>query len=160
MAENPLYFAYGSNLSETQMTERCPGSVPLHAARLAGYRLAFGGHSTRRNGGVATILSAAREVFVPGLLYRLTPQDLAALDGWEAYPRVYGRVQVSAEDATGTLWRALTYVLLDFFPNPPSPEYLGIIVEAYRRLGFDPAAARLAAETGRPANAAQPAERA
>lgn len=137
MAENPLYFAYGSNLSETQMAERCPGSVPSRTARLAGYRLAFGGHSTRRNGGVATILPAAREVFVPGLLYRLTPQDLAALDGWEAYPRVYDRVQVSVADAAGAPQRALTYILLNFFPNPPSPEYLEIILTAYRRLGFD-----------------------
>ncbi len=79
-----LYFAYGSNLSKAQMQERCPASVPFEPYLLTQFRLEFVGESTLRwgPGGVATIIPSPVQV-VPGALYRITPEDEEALDGFE-----------------------------------------------------------------------------
>jgi len=51
-----LYFAYGSNLDRRRFEARCPGSRPVAAAELRGYRLAFRGNGhadiVRQKGGV------------------------------------------------------------------------------------------------------------
>lgn len=133
-----LYFAYGSNLSEAQMAERCADSSLWRPAVLRGYRLAFGNRSSYRGGGVATVLPSPNGDSVAGLLYRLSEADLAALDRWEAYPKKYGRGAVPVIDDTGETQSALTYFLNDYFPNAPSQAYLDIIRTAYTRFGFDP----------------------
>ena len=38
-----LYFAYGSNLNERQMSYRCPDAIKMGGAQLRGWRLAFSG---------------------------------------------------------------------------------------------------------------------
>lgn len=144
-----LYFAYGSNLSREQMRRRCPGSSLVGPALLRGHRLGFGGHANRWNGAVATV-HATPDACVPGLVYRLTDDDLARLDGFESYPYVYTRGEVNveplpdlrkpgvtdehrADPATAwTYWFAL--------PRPiraPSDVYAGIIRTAYREWAFD-----------------------
>ncbi len=70
------------------------------------------------------------------MLYHLSAQDLGELDRWEAYPSKYDRVALPVLDRDGNRHSALTYLLRDFFPNPPSDEYLGIIRQAYNRFGF------------------------
>ena len=40
-----LYFAYGSNLDEGQMLERCPGAKTMGHATLPNHALTFGGFS-------------------------------------------------------------------------------------------------------------------
>jgi len=92
-----LYFAYGSNLCREQMAApagvdsaerqyrgRCPDSVPIASHRLGGWRLEFVGERTGRwgRGGVATILPGAGSC-VHGAIYRLSPADELALDGFE-----------------------------------------------------------------------------
>ena len=132
-----LYWAYGSNLDRGQMRERCPGAVAEVSAVLRGYRLAFAGFSAGWGGGVAT-LERDPSGRVDGILYRVTASDLVALDRFEGRPFVYERVRVSLRDALGRRRRAQTYVM----PPPmeetePSLAYLGTILHAYIRLGFD-----------------------
>ncbi len=55
-----LYFAYGSNLDQQQMRKRCPGARVLAPGVLRGYRIAFGNHSVKRGGAVATIVPYPR----------------------------------------------------------------------------------------------------
>ena len=77
-----MYFAYGSNLSQAQMANRCPTAKRLGVAVLEGHRLSFTAFSRGWKGGVADVGEAAgREVW--GLLDELTPADLTALDGYE-----------------------------------------------------------------------------
>jgi gamma-glutamylcyclotransferase (GGCT)/AIG2-like uncharacterized protein YtfP len=79
-----LYFAYGSNMSRRQMTERCPDHECLGIAVLKDHGLCFPRHSPIRNCGVAGLAETpGAEVW--GVVYRLHDRDLAALDRREGY---------------------------------------------------------------------------
>ncbi|KAI6081264.1 hypothetical protein F4821DRAFT_32588 [Hypoxylon rubiginosum] len=113
-SDGTLYFAYGSNLSTTQMRDRCPKSTPVALARLKGWKWII------NQRGVANIVpdpprSPSKWPTLPfdplpllelcgntrrrdeddnvvyGLLYRLHPHDEEALDACEGVPWVYER---------------------------------------------------------------------
>src|SRR5690348_8143555 len=97
-----VYFAYGANMERAAMRARCPGATALGTAVLAGwrYRIANG------YGSVAP-KSGAR---VHGVLWRLTPRDLAALNIFESLDSgLYRRVLLTVESGTRRA-RALVYV--------------------------------------------------
>ncbi len=71
-----LYFAYGSNMSRTGMAARCPGARALGPARLDGYRFFIG-----VDGWGSVQPSAGSRVH--GVLWRLTPRDVAAMHAYE-----------------------------------------------------------------------------
>ena len=53
---NPvLYFAYGSNLDDAQMRDRCADARVVGRATLPNYALVFGGFSHRWGGAVASV---------------------------------------------------------------------------------------------------------
>ena len=131
-----LYFAYGSNLDGAQMRRRCPTSAPAGPATLDGWRLAFGGHSRTWGGPVATLVKDPDE-WVDGLLYALTPGELAVLDRCEGHPLCYRRRLLLVTDDSNRRRRAHVYVLPVDEEAPPAPAYLGVLRRAYRRLGFD-----------------------
>ncbi len=71
-----LYFAYGSNLNRAAMARRCPGARAIGQATLEGYKFFVGidgWGSVKRSAGDA----------VHGVLWRLTPRDIAALHAYE-----------------------------------------------------------------------------
>jgi len=68
-----LYFAYGSNLDDAQMRERCANARVLGRATLPNYALVFGGFSHRWGGAVASVVRA-KGACVEGLLYELRRQ--------------------------------------------------------------------------------------
>ncbi|NJK89039.1 MAG: gamma-glutamylcyclotransferase, partial [Myxococcales bacterium] len=71
-----LYFAYGSNLHEPQMTLRCASAVLVEQAILHDHRLTFFGRSSQWDGGgVATVVPASGAQ-VPGAIYRLSAEDM------------------------------------------------------------------------------------
>lgn len=88
------YFAYGSNLNLGQMAGRCPESTTVQIARLEGYELAF-------RGGVLTILPK-EDSHVDGLIWSISEQDERHLDRYEGFPRLYGKENVTVQDASGT----------------------------------------------------------
>ncbi len=133
---NPVYFAFGSNLSQEQMLERCPSAVLLGAASLCGYRLAFAGYTWAWSGAVATVVPARGER-VPGLLYGMSPSDLARLDSFEGAPLVYARRQRRVLDSARAVRRAQVYELaVARPPGAPSLEYFLTILRAYRQHGL------------------------
>jgi len=71
-----VYFAYGSNMSRSGMAARCPGARALGVAKLSGWRFTIGG------GGYASIVEAPGEEVI-GVLWRLTPRDIAILNAYE-----------------------------------------------------------------------------
>jgi gamma-glutamylcyclotransferase (GGCT)/AIG2-like uncharacterized protein YtfP len=80
-----LYFAYGSNMSWTQMQHRCPGARFKCVAKLADHKLAFTRTSERwQGGGVADVAPDSGKA-VWGVVYEVTPADLDSLDRWEGY---------------------------------------------------------------------------
>ena len=71
-----LYFAYGSNINRAAMARRCPGARAIGQARLAGYKFFVG-----IDGWGSVKPQPGRSVH--GVLWRLTPRDIAALHAYE-----------------------------------------------------------------------------
>jgi len=131
-----LYFAYGSNLDPAQMRRRCPHAAAAGCATLDGYRIAFGGHSRTWGGAVATLVQDPDD-WVDGVLYEMPVAELAILDRHEGHPRAYRRTRLLVTDETGRRRRAHVYLLPVAAETPPAPGYLGVLWDAYLRLGFD-----------------------
>ncbi len=99
-----LYFAYGSNMSRAMMRRRCPGAAARGTGRLDGWGFII------MPSGYASIVPDAGAV-VHGVLWRVTPRNLAALNAYEALDAgLYRRRLLPVRTAAGRLVRALTYV--------------------------------------------------
>ena len=132
------YFAYGSNLDERQMHQRCPEAVLLGRATLDNHALVFGGYSARWDSAVASLV-ATPGARVEGVLYRLTDDDFARLDRFEGNPTVYERVVKAVVDERGRERRAHVYRqrAKELEPWAPGDRYFRVLWQAYQRLGFD-----------------------
>lgn len=131
-----LYFAYGSNLSTSQMETRCPGSYVVGPAQLAGYRLTFDHSSRMWGGGVADIVPDPQSE-VWGLLYALTQEDIERLDRFEGYPSLYRREIVRVADAGGARRDAWSYMVArSEGAVPPSTRYLNVLRAAADKWDF------------------------
>lgn len=123
------YLAYGSNMDPAAMAIRCPGAHPIGPARLAGHAFfiaARGYASLRRN--------PSQQVF--GVLWRLTPANLAALDRYEEVPEgLYDRDVRPVQGLQG-LTSAILYIARDAAPGQPLLAYQAGIVSAARFWGF------------------------
>ena len=78
------YFAYASNLSRKQMSERCPDSQPKFTAVLPNHKLIFTGWSRKWRGGTASVKPFQGEK-VAGGVYEISERDLKLLDKHEDY---------------------------------------------------------------------------
>ena len=68
-----MYFAYGSNLSISQMDKRCPDNIALDIGRLNGYRWIIS------NRGYANVIESEND-YVLGRIYKINNTDEASLD--------------------------------------------------------------------------------
>jgi gamma-glutamylcyclotransferase len=137
-----LYFAYGSNMSRRQMTERCPGHECLGLAVLMDHALCFPRTSPIRNCGVAGLAETpGAEVW--GVVYRLHDEDLAALDRREGYDPAkpvhenrYNRQSVRVL-MNGQAIECLTYFARhEPGEHAPSADYLGTMIEGAEENGL------------------------
>lgn len=132
MSARHLVFAFGSNLSRQQMSERCPAHEIVGNARLLGYGLDFPVYSTKRKGGGASIIPTTADDAVYGVVYSLNDQDLASLDGFEAIARgLYRREFVTVEltlDGSQLAVEAYIGNPQDGAPFPPSTAYMDVII--------------------------------
>lgn len=138
--ETLLYFAFGSNLSSTQMRSRCPGAAGLGLAFLPGYDFIINERgfanvvvrTTTTTTAAATGGSSTSATTTPGdgsrggggggvygVLYRLSsPAEKERLDGYEGVPWAYEDLVLDVEQLSGggagttsvTVVRALVYV--------------------------------------------------
>jgi gamma-glutamylcyclotransferase len=134
------YFAYGSNMSDEQIRERCPSHRFVCIAKLTDYRLAFTRHSKKRRCGVADVVPAPGQS-VWGVVLEMSDSDLAALDGHEgvhAKPPAYVRKNVQVLASGGHLVDAITYEVFTKAPSEyaPNAEYLGLIIAGARKWGL------------------------
>jgi hypothetical protein len=117
-----LYFAYGANMERAAMARRCPAAVALGCARLAGWRYAIAD-------GYGSIARAPGSC-VHGVLWRLTPRDLAALNAFESLDSgLYRRAMLTIEAGPNRL-RALAYVGCRRGKRRPMPGYQERIIAA------------------------------
>lgn len=113
-----LYFAYGSNMSPSQMARRCPGAQPVDRAVLADWRLII----THR--GSANIVPE-RGAETHGVVWRFENRHIGLMDRWEGVSRrVYRRAWVSLVLPDAGSLTALTYVGPARWPGRSRPGYV------------------------------------
>lgn len=128
-----IYIAYGSNMSEAQMAQRCPDATLAGTGRVNGYELLFKGSLT---GCYATIEKKA-DAFVPVVLWRISAADERRLDAYEGFPRFYYKRDVAVETDDGTI-RGLVYIMHeDRQFGIPDDWYYQNMERDYRKFGFE-----------------------
>ncbi len=134
-------FAYGSNLSKSQMNERDVQWDCIEIAHLPDHTLVFRGKSTRQEyegGGLADI-EAKVGAYVMGVIY-WTSGELGGLDTGEGvclkYPKGCYRVQVTVNTDRG-LVVSQTYVRKSKdAQNRPHEKYLARIIKGAKEHGL------------------------
>lgn len=120
-----LHFAYGSNMSRALMGVRCPTATALGVATLAGWRFVI------NPDGVGSIAPKAGGL-VHGVLWRLTPRDLAAINAYENMDsQLYVRRRLPVRFA-GRRASALVFIARRRGEGTPRPGYISVVVEAAR----------------------------
>ena len=102
------YFAYGSNMSRAQVRQRAGEPTEEKIARLENYQLNF--DKVARGGSGTANLVVAEGQAVYGVLYRLSEQQLKALDRFEGVPEHYRRSEVNVVDEQGNKIAAQVYL--------------------------------------------------
>jgi gamma-glutamylcyclotransferase (GGCT)/AIG2-like uncharacterized protein YtfP len=130
------YFAYASNLSRKQMSERCPDAKPKFIATLPNFKLIFTGWSRQWHGGVASIKPLRGDKVIGGV-YEISERDLRLLDKHEGYPSIYNRREVVVFPEEGEAVKAVTYIKVEQSEETkPSLEYVATIQQGYRDWGI------------------------
>jgi cation transport regulator ChaC len=120
-----LYFAYGSNMQRGAMQARCRGARAIGSARLDGYCFFVG------IDGWGSVKPAPGET-VHGVLWRLTPRDVAALHAYELLHAGLYNVRHLTVRSGSHRARAMTYLLRRRVPGRPKPGYVEMIAAAAR----------------------------
>lgn len=136
-SDSVIYFAFGSNMSEPQMRERCPSAERVEVGFVPKYELVFNRKGSYRPGGVASIAPSDNpERSVYGIIWRLSTEDLQELDRIED-PNAYERVTINARSITGQTYKCQAYLA---YPEAdyvaPDPEYLKLLLHAAREAGL------------------------
>ncbi len=128
------YFAYGSNLLDTEIRASAPSAEPESLAYLPGWQLVFNKHSSTRNGDAASIEKDASRV-VWGFVYRVSAEDKKSLaqreGGYGEEPRKVLLVEDASDCEKCTPVEAFTFVGKEACADgcgPPSA-YLKLILD-------------------------------
>ena len=124
-----LFFAYGSNMSHSQMNERYPGNKFIKRVFLDGYKFVYDGNSER--GAVGNIIKSKNSK-VYGGLFEITEENLAALDGSDGYTDNYNRMDIEVVDDENNSYQAFVYFRKWKRRGTPSPLYRKIVIMGAR----------------------------
>lgn len=120
-----LHFAYGSNMDRAAMARRCPGATFIGRAVLEDHRFLI------TTDGYASVQRAPGE-HVYGVLWRLTPRDVAALNAYENLDSgLYSRAVMPVRSDERRV-SALVYVGRSRSAGKPRPGYMDEIINAAR----------------------------
>ena len=124
-----LYFAYGSNLNQAQMKQRCPNSKALFLARANYMRFII------NELGVATIVrDFTGTVF--GVLWEITSEDEKYLDHYEGVKYgLYEKRFIEVMSSSGSSFEALVYIATNNKSGRPRENYLSKIVTGINDFG-------------------------
>ena len=138
--EENWYLAFGSNLDPDRLrgrvgdfTEECPGLLP-------GFRLVFNKEANEGHA-YANLASDPDGPGCPGVAYRLRPDQIRELDGYEGTPRHYVRLGLPfvPEDSPATPFLGFAYVAQPerlVRQRPPTTTYLEHLRRGYRLRGW------------------------
>jgi cation transport regulator ChaC len=120
-----LYFAYGSNMHRAAMARRCPDARAIGPARLEGYRFFVG-----LEGWGSVRPSAGNRVH--GVLWRLSPRDIAALHAYELLHKGLYDVRTLPVRREGRRVPAMIYLLRRRIEGQPRSGYVELCAAAAR----------------------------
>lgn len=126
-----LHFAYGSNMHRALMRVRCPQAEPVGVAELRGFRFAIS------RDGYASLLPTSGAVAF-GVLWRLMPRDLAALDIYESITSGLYRRRLLGVQMQSRRKPALVYISRSAGEGRPRPGYFDVVVSAARAWRLPP----------------------
>ena len=132
------FFAYGANLAKGTMSARAGGYVNATPAYLPGYALVFASQDARpaQYGVANSVQSPGGNASVPGALYYLTQEQMAALDKYAGVPDFYRRREVEALSG-GNVVKAQAYFLSGgTHLAAPSRLYLESVIDGAKQWGY------------------------
>jgi len=124
-----LYFAYGSNMHRAAMQARCPGARAIGAARLEGHEFFIG------IDGWGSVRRAPGQT-VHGVLWRLTPRDMAALHAYELLHKEIYLVRHLPVRVGSRTALSMVYLLRRPGTGRPKPGYAELCAAAARSWGL------------------------
>ncbi|MGB1365512.1 MAG: gamma-glutamylcyclotransferase [Candidatus Poseidoniaceae archaeon] len=147
MAQNQLYFGYGSNLDWNDWVQYCEkrnanpnGLKEREPAWLIGHHLKFHYHSRGRKGGAADVVPISDCHATPGALFDVDPDAWSTLVAKEGAPWYYEEKDVLVIDSNGQLREAITFVVCDEKRKPefqrPTEAYHGLIHNGLHERGL------------------------
>lgn len=130
-----LVFAFGSNMDERQIKNRCPSSKFLARARLFDFELRYSIYSDMRQGGVADTFHAPGK-HMWGAVYELDDKDLERLDEIECAKGHYARVVRNVIGDDDREYEVFCYDVNDKDPDiTPSKTYRWLVYSGAYMLG-------------------------
>lgn len=102
-AETLRYFAYGSNMDEAQMANRCPTAKTVGVGKLQGFAFALDSE------GVATVIEA-KDSYVWGVAWEIGGKDIVTLDKHEGIHTLCYRHSFISVEYEGQEHEALMYI--------------------------------------------------
>ena len=130
--EHQLYFAYGSNLLRSQISERCPDHTEIGIGILKNYRVAIGGR------GVATLVPDATNSAY-GFVYQLSPEDVRKLDIKEGVAIGYYKQDRQLVEIADSIKICLVYIEPVYAPGKPRPGYVQKLINGAIEHNLPPA---------------------
>ena len=125
--DNIFYFAYGSNMDNSQMKLRCPNTNIESIATLKQYRFIINSR------GVATVIPDSSRV-VHGVLWNITKDDEKKLDICEGVKwGTYKKINVDVEAKSGREVNAMIYIAADNSRGYSKSNYVEKIVAVARK---------------------------
>jgi len=132
--QSRLYCAYGSNMSSSQLLERCPDAIRIGSAVIEDWKLSF--HYK------ADIEPSAGSK-TPAVLWQISEEDEKKLDRREGFPKHYIKKNIII-NMDGKCVSVMVYVMTEWKKthadnayDKPCEEYLETIRAGYREAGFD-----------------------
>ena len=129
-----FYAAYGSNLNVEQMAWRCPSARIVGTSVIKDYRLMFKGSKT----GAYLTIEPAKGFEVPVGIWKVTDEDIQALNRYEGYPDFYYKKGFNLFCSDGHRHKSMVYVMHeDRALALPSRGYVAVCKQGYKDFGFD-----------------------
>ena len=134
MENKILYLAYGSNMSEEQMNERCNDHQLVGPVFLKDYCLNFRASST----GYYATLDEKKDHQVAGILWLISKEDESILDGYEGVESACYYKKTVSVDWKNEMVDALVYLIPESREQGQPPQwYVQRIQTAYERFDLD-----------------------
>ena len=131
--KNITLFAYGTNISQSEMKNHSPTAMFIGYGELLDFELVFRGFQ----GHAIATLEKQRGAKLPIAIYDLTPVDRFTMDNFEKFPYAYQRINAKAI-LNGRVIKGVVYTLkIDLPAGIPNEAYIKALRMGYFEADLD-----------------------